>query len=77
VDAVVPVFDNMMAQGLLGQAPALFAFWLNRTAGTGVGIGGELTLGGVDPAHYSGNINWVCSRRVSFSRVSLNICRCL
>ncbi len=55
----MPVFDNMMAQGVLGAAPAMFAFWLNRTSGTGVGVGGELTLGGVDPAHYSGSINWV------------------
>ncbi len=66
MDAVVPVFDNMMAQGVLGSAPAMFAFWLNRTSSTGVGVGGELTLGGVDPAHYSGNINWVRSRSRRF-----------
>lgn len=49
VDGVPTVFENMIAQGLLGSAPSMFGFWLNRTSGTGVGNGGELTLGGVDP----------------------------
>ncbi len=60
VDGVVPVFNNMIAQQVIPATNQLFAFWLNRTEGSGKHpTGGELTLGGVDPAHFSGTINWV------------------
>lgn len=55
VDGVTPVFDTLVEQGAVAQP--LFAFWLNRDAGAGEG--GELTLGGMDEAHYTGDISWV------------------
>ena len=52
VDHVVPPFYNMVAQGL-ADAP-VFAFYLNRH-----GDEGQLTIGGTDPAHYTGPISYV------------------
>jgi len=59
VDGVPTVFEEMLAQGLLTAAQGRFGFWLNRTTSDGVGVGGELTLGGFDSSHYTGAINWV------------------
>lgn len=36
----------------------VFAFWFNRDTSTGNEIGGELTLCGTDPNHYSGDITY-------------------
>jgi len=54
VTGATPVFNNMIDQGLVEEP--VFAFWLNREEGAEKG--GELTLGGVDPEHYTGNITW-------------------
>lgn len=55
VDGVVPPFYNLVQQNLVSEP--LFAFWLNRQQGQTEG--GELVLGGVDSAHYSGDITYV------------------
>ncbi len=49
VDAVTPVFYNMLNQGLI-SAPVM-GVWLNR-AGTSA-QGGELDFGGLDTNHYT------------------------
>lgn len=54
VTGAVPVFNNMIDQGLVEEP--VFAFWLNRQLDAEKG--GELTLGGMDPEHYKGNITW-------------------
>jgi len=54
VDGVVPPFYNLVAQKLV--ANNIFAFWLNRS---NKGQGGELTLGGIDKSHYTGDITYV------------------
>ena len=46
---------NAVNQGLVSNNS--FSFWLNRTAGTI--DGGELFLGGYDPAHVDGEIYYV------------------
>ncbi len=50
----VPPFNNMLAQGLVKEP--VFSFWLNRNVEGKQG--GELTLGGVDPAHFKGEHVW-------------------
>jgi cathepsin D len=54
VDHLVPVFQQMLQQKVLQQP--VFAFWLNRDPQAA--SGGELTLGGVDPTRFSGDIKY-------------------
>lgn len=55
VNNIPPVWINAVSQGLVQDN--VFSFWLNRTAGNL--DGGELVLGGYDPAHINGDINYV------------------
>lgn len=55
VDQVPTVFTNMVAQKLVKKA--VFSFYLNRKEGQSPG--GELLLGGSDPAHYTGDFTYV------------------
>ncbi|XP_041083520.1 pepsin A-like [Polyodon spathula] len=48
-----PVFDNMMAEGLVSQD--LFSFYLSRDDQEG----SLVTFGGIDPSYYTGQIYWV------------------
>ncbi|XP_040259948.1 aspartic proteinase oryzasin-1-like isoform X3 [Aegilops tauschii subsp. strangulata] len=52
---VVPVWYNMVSQGLVGSP--IFTFWLNRHAGEGQG--GEIVFGGIDPNHHNGDHTYV------------------
>ncbi len=54
VDAVTPVWYNIMDQKLVDQN--LFSFWLSKDAGNVVG--GELILGGVDTSRFTGPITY-------------------
>ncbi|GAA5985374.1 hypothetical protein JCM11641_006380 [Rhodosporidiobolus odoratus] len=64
VQHVVPPFYNMLQQSLL-DAP-LFAFWLGKDPEQG-----EATFGGVDKAHYTGDITYVPVRRKGYWEVEL------
>eukprot|EP00798_Chlamydomonas_sp_ICE-L_P020800 gene20800-27633_t len=55
VDKVVPPVTAMVNKGLL--ADPVFSFWMNRDPEAP--NGGELILGGSDPAHYKGDHTWV------------------
>ncbi|XP_069798244.1 pepsin A-like isoform X2 [Narcine bancroftii] len=48
------VFENMMSQRLVENP--IYAFYLTRDNGQS---GSEVVFGGVDPNHYTGQINWV------------------
>ncbi|CAL9198216.1 unnamed protein product [Musa hybrid cultivar] len=50
VGNAVPVWYNMIKQGLVKEP--VFSFWFNRNADEGEG--GEIVFGGVDPNHYKG-----------------------
>ena len=54
IGGATPPFQNMVDQGLVPEP--VFSFWLNRN--NPEGPGGELTLGGVDPSHYTGEHVW-------------------
>jgi phytepsin len=54
VDHMPPVWYNLVAQKQVAEP--VFAFWLSKTAAGGAG--GELTLGGLDPNHYTGDITY-------------------
>jgi len=55
VDGVTPVFQNMITQGLVPEP--VFSFYIDRNASHT--SGGELLLGGSDPAMYTGNFTYV------------------
>jgi phytepsin len=57
VDSVTPVWYNLVSQNIV-SAP-VFSFWLNRDPNAPDGQGGELTLGGSDPNHYTGTFSYV------------------
>jgi cathepsin D len=48
----------------------LFAFWLNRDMNNNVN-GGELTLCGMDPSHYTGPIAWENLKSTDYWRINL------
>jgi hypothetical protein len=54
VDRATPPFVNLVEQDLIDEP--VFSFWLDRNLDDPAG--GELVLGGVDPAHYSGDHVW-------------------
>lgn len=54
VTGALPPFQNMLQAGVI-QEP-VFSFWLNRDVGGQ--LGGELTLGGVDPDRFRGEHVW-------------------
>merc|ERR1711963_165511 len=51
----VPVWYNMLSQGLVAQP--LFTFWMSQTAGAVPG--GEITFGGINANRYTGPITYV------------------
>lgn len=53
VNGVPPVFESMISQGLV-QNP-VFSFYLGKADGQP----GELLFGGVDPAHFTGDLTFV------------------
>lgn len=58
----IPFFLNLMLQNAIPMP--VFAFWLNRDPKTSQQKGGELTLGGVNPDHYSEPIHYFPVSRI-------------
>ncbi|CAB1331568.1 unnamed protein product, partial [Coregonus sp. 'balchen'] len=55
-DAMSPVFDNIMREKLLAEN--VFSFYLNHRISSNQ-PGGQLVLGGTDPAYYTGDFHYV------------------
>ena len=68
VNKIVPPFYNMIDQGLI-DAP-LFAFYLSDTNNDG--DESEVTFGGVNKAHYTGNLTKIPLRRKAYWEVDLD-----
>lgn len=66
VNQVPTVFENVMDQKLVDEG--MFAFYL----GNGNRDRGELTLGGVDAAHYTGEISWVPLLSATYWEISMS-----
>ncbi|XP_037270662.2 lysosomal aspartic protease isoform X1 [Rhipicephalus microplus] len=69
-----PVFDNMIQQGIVRDP--VFSVFLKRGAGalgTPTGIdGGEICFGGVDKAHYSGELFYVPVSKKGYWQLALD-----
>lgn len=68
VDYVPPVWYNILSQNLVQQP--VFGVWLNRNASDS--NGGELTLGGVDSTHYTGQVTYIPLTDQDYWRFGLN-----
>merc|ERR1711943_176904 len=66
VNDVPTAFENLVDQGLVDTAQ--FAFYLGNSRRDK----GELTLGGTDPAHYTGDITWVDLRSATYWEITLD-----
>jgi len=62
VGGSLPPFQMMIKEQKLEEP--LFAFWLNRNPNHP--NGGEITFGGLDPDHYTGNITWAPITRKAY-----------
>ena len=75
VDGSTTVFDALYASGKLAEP--LFAFYLRRTATASSGLtdppddGGVMMLGGVDPAYYTGSVQYVPVTRKAYWQFDL------
>lgn len=67
VTGAIPPFNNMLDQKLVAEP--VFSFWLNRDPDAAVG--GELVLGGMDPAHFVGQHTWVDVTREGYWQFDL------
>ena len=66
VNSVPTAFENLYSQGLVEEN--LFAFYLGNSKMDK----GELTLGGVNADHYTGEINWVPLLAATYWEISMS-----
>ncbi|CAO3599848.1 unnamed protein product [Absidia cylindrospora] len=67
VQHVVPPFYNMVNRELVDEP--VFSFWLNDAGDES--DGGELVFGGMDPAHYQGDITWAPVTRKGYWQIEM------
>ncbi|KAI7854632.1 endopeptidase [Circinella umbellata] len=70
VQGVIPPFYHMVERDLIDEP--IFSFYLGKeTDDDESNSGGELVLGGVDPAHFVGDIHWSPIRRQGYWEIEL------
>lgn len=67
VNHITPPFVQMVEQGLLDEAK--FAFWLGAV---GASTGGEIDIGGANPAHYTGELKAAKVIRKAYWEVAMS-----
>ncbi|KAM8754210.1 pepsin A-like [Acanthopagrus schlegelii] len=65
-DNVVPVFDNMIKQGLVSQP--MFSVYLSGNSEQG----SEVVFGGTDSNHYTGQINWIPLSSATYWQINMD-----
>ncbi|XP_022597286.1 pepsin A-like [Seriola dumerili] len=65
-DDVVPVFDNMINQGLVSQP--LFSVYLSSHSEQG----SEVVFGGVDSNHYTGQVTWIPLTSATYWQIKMD-----
>ncbi|TDH10797.1 hypothetical protein EPR50_G00077340 [Perca flavescens] len=65
-DNVVPVFDNMVSEGLVSQP--MFSVYLSSQSEQG----SEVVFGGVDSSHYTGQITWIPLTSATYWQISMD-----
>ncbi|XP_040050298.1 pepsin A [Gasterosteus aculeatus] len=65
-DNVVPVFDNMVKQGLVSQS--LFSVYLSGNSEQG----SEVAFGGIDSSHYTGQITWIPLTSATYWQIQMD-----
>uniref|UniRef100_A0A8C6TX67 pepsin A n=1 Tax=Neogobius melanostomus TaxID=47308 RepID=A0A8C6TX67_9GOBI len=65
-DDVVPVFNNMIKQGLVSEP--LFSVYLSSNAQQG----SELVLGGIDQRYYTGAITWIPLSSATYWQIKMD-----
>ena len=68
VAALTPPFTSLLENKLLNNS--VFSFWLNSNSEAQVG--GELVLGGVDPAHFTGPRYWTDLSQVGYWQFAMS-----
>eukprot|EP00727_Mastigamoeba_balamuthi_P012484 m51a1_g7859 putative lysosomal aspartic protease-like (316) ;mRNA; r:254351-255298 len=66
-DHATPLWYNLLRQGLVQQP--LFSFWLSKNPEAP--LGGQITLGGTDPARYKGPLLYVPLAEATYWQVEL------
>jgi hypothetical protein len=66
VDGVTPFFQKLVDERIINNT--VFAFYLGSTDGPT----GELTLGGTDPKHYTGQLTWIPLLATTYWELSLS-----
>ncbi|XP_039941891.1 renin [Hirundo rustica] len=70
IDGIAPVFDRILAQHILREDA--FSVYYSRTSkNTALKPGGEIILGGSDPAYYSGDFHYLNVSRSGFWQISM------
>ncbi|KAA8591140.1 pepsin A [Etheostoma spectabile] len=65
-DNVVPVFDNMVSEGLVSQP--MFSVFLSSQSEQG----SEVVFGGVDSSHYTGQITWIPLSSATYWQIAMD-----